>query len=195
MTNRVRVYLLALIMTTVSLSVCGIVLVALYRTAFEEQRARLVETAQSQARLIESVARFAAQSSAGDVPGGPFAATLSQVRDAHERLEGFARTGEFTLARREGDLIVFLLRHRHLDFTSPEPVLFNSENAEPMRRALLGESGTVVGLDYRGEIVLAAHEPVAELELGIVLRRWVCSATTLPVSSSSRRIASFLVAS
>ncbi len=169
MSERKRLFVLILIMTTVSLIIVVLTIFLLYSTALEEARARLVDTAQSRARLIEAVTRFDAIYSK-DYPEGSEAATLSQIIDAHEHFPGFGETGEFTLARREGDEIVFLLSQRHYDLEYPKPISFDSELAEPMRRALSGRSGTVVGLDYRGERVLAAHEPVAELNLGIVAK-------------------------
>jgi len=152
-----------------SLLVAATTIWMLYGAAFEEERLRLVETAQSQARLIEAIARYD-RFHYTDHPGGWRAATLSQINEAHQAYEGFGRTGEFTLARLEAESIVFVLGHRHQKVEHPEPVPFDSELAEPMRRALLGQSGTVVGLDYRGERVVAAYEPVAELDLGIVAK-------------------------
>jgi len=164
-----RVFLLIGVLAVITLTVTGVTIGLLSGAAIREERARLVDTAKSQARLMESVARFDADYSQ-TYPDGPVAATISQVLDAHERYEGFGDTGEFTLARREGDNIAFLLSHRQVGLESREPVPFASELAEPMRRALLGLSGTVVGLDYRGVVVLAAYEPVAELDLGIVAK-------------------------
>ena len=164
-----RVLSLITILTVVTVATVGVAVYILYNTALAEERERLTEAAQSQARLIEAIARFDAEYSK-DHPGGPAEATLSQVIDAHSQYRGFGETGEFTMARLEGDSIVFILSHRHFDLEHPQPVPFDSELAEPMRRALSGESGTVIGLDYRGELVLAAHEPVAELELGIVAK-------------------------
>ncbi len=167
--ERKIVFQLVLIMVTATLTVAGMTIFTLYGAAFKEGRARLVETAQSQARLMEAVARFDTVYST-DYPRGAEEATLSQIIDAHKHYEGFGETGEFTLAKREGDYIVFLLSHRHFDLESPKPVPFDSDIAEPMRRALSGFSGTVVGPDYRGESVLAAYEPVAELDHGIVAK-------------------------
>jgi hypothetical protein len=141
----------------------------LYHTAFEEERLRLVETAKSQARLIEAVARFDKIHSS-DYPYGAGQATLNQIRDAHSKYPGFGKTGEFTLSTKESDQIIFLLDHRHYDLDNPKPVPWDSNLAEPMRLALSGKSGTIVGLDYRGQKVLAAYEPVAELNLGIVTK-------------------------
>ena len=66
----------------------------------------------------------------------PRVAALSQIVDAYEHYEGFGDTGEFTLARREQNSIVFVLRHRHGNVERPEPLAFDSKLAEPMRRAL-----------------------------------------------------------
>ena len=172
MRERKMMYVLILIMITVCAVVAGITIYILYGTAFEQQRERLLATVQSQARLIEAVARFNVLHQERWHPqyGDPADATLIEIIDAHKHYVGFGKTGEFTLARRDGDNIVFLLRHRHSSFEKPKPMQFDSNLAKPMRMALSEKSGTMVGLDYRGMTVLAAYEPVAELNLGIVAK-------------------------
>ncbi len=172
MRERQTIHVLILIMITVCTLISGIVVYILYGTAFEQQQERLVASVQSQARLIEAVARFNVLHKQKWHPqhGDPADATLSEIIDAHKHYVGFGETGEFTLARHDGDNIVFLLRHRHSHFEKPTPIPFDSNLAEPMRRALSGQSGTMVGFDYRGKTVLAAYEPVAELNLGIVAK-------------------------
>ena len=167
---RRRLLILILIMTIVSLVITGITIFILYNVAFEQSQHRLVEIVKNQARLIEAVARFDATYSEQDYPGGSVEATLSQIIDAHEHYEGFGETGEFTLARLEGKDITFLLSHRYEEGKRPSPVPLDTDRAEPMRRALSGISGTLIGRDYRGTIVLAAHEPVAKLDWGIVAK-------------------------
>jgi hypothetical protein len=169
MEGRRRVILLIGIMTILVFVVEGISIGLLYRTALNETRARLEETAKGQASLINAVSRFDKKYSE-DYLAGSWDATLSQIVDAHEHYRGFGKTGEFTLSRKNGDMIVFLLSHRHYDLENPKPVPFNSNLAEPMRLALQGKSGTVIGLDYRGEMVMAAYEPVQEMGLGIVAK-------------------------
>ncbi|MCR4287384.1 MAG: PAS domain-containing protein [Deltaproteobacteria bacterium] len=169
MTERKRIFLLILIMAVVGIVASGVAITMLYRAALEEQHARLLDTARSRARFIEAVARFNAIHTQ-DYPGGPAMATLSQIVDAHNNFEGFGETGEFVLARRDGGQIVFLLSHRHHDLATPEPVPYDSPLAEPMRRALSGSSGSMVGPDYKGEMVLAAYEPVDFLDLGTVTK-------------------------
>jgi len=156
-------------MATVSLVTVGTTIFILYETAFEEMRGHLVETTKSWARLTEAVARFDAKYSK-KYPEGFERATLNQIKDAHSRFAGFGRTGEFTLAKLERGQIVSLLDHRHYDLKHPKPLPFMSKLARPMRLALSGKSGTAIDFDYRGKMVLAAYEPVAELNLGVVAK-------------------------
>lgn len=169
MAGRKTFILLAAIMVALCVVSVGITIPILYRQELDNNRARLRVSTANQARLIEAIARYDKHWNT-EYPGGFEAATLSQIADAHQNYAHFGKTGEFTLARREGDQIVFLLRHRHSVVEQPNRVSFDSELAEPMRRALSGASGSVVGQDYRGVRVLAGYEPVAELGWGIVAK-------------------------
>ena len=164
-----RILLMAAIMSLLVLATSVITIGILYKTAVNQELIRLTETAKSQARFIEAVNDFATQYSVG-YPGGPQQAVMAQIQTAHSRYEGFGETGEFTLAKKQGDLIIFLISHRHYDLDKPKPVQWNSHIAAPMRAALSGKSGKIIGLDYRGVKVIAAHEPVAGLDLGIVAK-------------------------
>jgi signal transduction histidine kinase len=171
MTERARILLSSIgIMATVSLSTAVTAIYVLYQAGLAVHTARLMEVVESRARIIEAVAAFDARFSHDVFPEGATAATLSQIVAAHEKFAGFGKTGEFTLARLEGDQIVWLLRHRHQGVAMPGPTPLSSSLAEPMRRALTGEFGSVVGLDYRGVEVLAAHEKIQGVDWGAVAK-------------------------
>ena len=183
MQERRSFYLLIAIMGVVALITMAVTNVILYQVAFNEKEQSLTESAQSQARLIEAMARYNRRSNRIDWetpvgergPGSLLseraaADTIAQLKDAHQHYLGFGETGEFVLAGIEGENIVFLLRHRDEINEKPDPLPLYSEYAEPMRRALLSESGVMVGQDYRGIEVLAAYEPVDVLNFGIVAK-------------------------
>ncbi|MEO5345918.1 MAG: PAS domain S-box protein [Magnetococcus sp. YQC-9] len=168
-----RMLLLMVIMAAVGMIMSGVAIAILYHTAFTQSGQRLRQSVESHARLIEAIANneITHLSHQGEVPHGTLVeAVMQQVREAHHRFQGFGESGEFTMGRLEGENILFVLRHRHADQDEPLPVPMQAARAEPMRRALRGESGVLVGLDYRGVRVLAAHEPVAILNLGVVAK-------------------------
>ena len=113
LTEQKRIFLLILIMTLVALVVGGVSIAMLYQAAFTEEEARLTEAAQSQARLIEAVARFneAHQKQWHPDVGVPKEYTLDQIRDAHKNYVGFGKTGEFTLAQLFYSITATLIRN------------------------------------------------------------------------------------
>ncbi len=163
--NQITILTVSILLVLIS------VLYILYKISFEQQKNQLTDIVKSHNELIKAVAKFDAEFSSTDVAGGSFEATLSQIRGAHSHIKGLGETGEYVLAKLENNQIIFLLDHRHFDnITSPNTIPLESNYAEPMRRALSGQSGTVVSLDYRGKTVLAAYEPVPILNLGIVAK-------------------------
>jgi PAS domain S-box-containing protein len=160
--------LVAIMMVAVCVSTATAIAL-LYRTAFEQQKAYLMQSVHDQAKLIETVARFDAAEHVG-TPGGAVAHTLSEIKAAFDHYPNFGQLAEIAVARRQGDELVYLIRHGRSSLRRPEAVRFSSPLAEAMRRAVSGESGSMIGLDYRGVTVLAAYEPIPPLGVGLVAK-------------------------
>ncbi len=156
------------IVTTLGVLACGFVL--LYQFNVEARTIQLVEMARAQARLMEAVAKFDAFFQSSEVEGAARSASLSQFRESHRRYSGFGNTGEIVLAERQGSEIVFLLPTRKRNFRVPPPIHMETAGAAPMKLALAGQSGTLVGADHLGEEVLAAYEWLPFLEMGLVCK-------------------------
>jgi len=165
-----RLIVLILVMMTVAIIIGASAIIIIYQGGIERERVRLRDIVQVQARLLETLARFDQTYSTS--PEGPVAGSVRQFLDVYGSFTpgGLGETGEVALARREGDRIVFLLRQNHGHADVPMSIPMDSAVAEPMRAALSGQSGTIIGLDYAGDRVLAAFEPVGVLNLGLVAK-------------------------
>ncbi len=162
-------FLLFLILISVGFAIGFVSIHGLFKTAIEEEKNHLTMIVKSWARLIEAIAEFD-QKYSTNFPRGTTAATINQIRKAHEKIKNFGKTGEFVLARLENDKIFFILKKFPLGDNNPNLMLFTEPFAQPMKLALKGQSGTIIGLDYRGKEVMAAYEPVAILNLGLVAK-------------------------
>ncbi len=160
--DRKRFLALIMIMAGTSFTIVILAITSSYSTYLESQGQRMRENAQMQARLMESVARLNPQDPTGRV-------MLDELESAYQTSTGFSATGQYQLARRTGDSIEYLVSYP----PSPDPLPtlpFAPSSSQPMFRALSGEAGYMIGTDYRGIDVLAAYEPVAGLDVGLVVK-------------------------
>ena len=170
MSDKARSFLLILLMTLIAVVIAGYSISSLYQVALEETKRELRLVVSSQARLIEAIAQFDVDHSGrGSIEEG-MKATLSQIRQAHKANPNSHQTAEFVLAHKVGEQIVFLLREDLPPARQVDSIAANSHLAEPMRRAIAGQSGIIEGLDYQGRTVLAAFEPIAIHHLGLVAK-------------------------
>jgi len=158
------------LMIAVSVIVLSLTLWMLYQSNFEQRVEGLRAMVREQVSLIESVARFDQQHVTEDFAGGSRAATLKQIVEGYSSLGGFGQTGEFVLGLRSGEQIEFLSEFRFAEKGARKIVPLTTDRAAPMRRALNNETGWMVGADYRGERVVAAFQPIEELDLGLVAK-------------------------
>jgi PAS domain S-box-containing protein len=171
MSERRRILLLSIaILVLVSLSAAILAMFLLYRATFEQHRNRLIQMAQHRAEILATVAELDTGLHEEAIRGGPAGRELSELVEVYRHFSTFGDTGEFTLARLEGDQVVWLLRSRDDDAEAERLTLLEAEAPTPIQRALRGESGSIAALDSRGTRVLAAYEPVPVLGWAVVAK-------------------------
>ncbi len=158
--ERLRALLLVAIMTAVALAVAAVALVALYRSSLETQRSRLIDLVATREALIDAVYQASRDPQA----------ILDLLAEAQREAPSLGTSGEFTVARRDGDTVVFLTPMLHPASGGQPLKMAGATLAQPMARALAGENGTMIGRDYRGERVLAAFRPVDGPNWGLVAK-------------------------
>ena len=143
----------------------------LYTAAFEGQKDWLDGMVQSQARIIDALREFEEVAvEEEDEDQNPFEETLRKLAEANVHFREFGETGEFLIGF--PDKIGFRIISAGQGGLVEVPGLFrfnDYDRAEPMRLALKGEWGIVVGNDYRGVRVLAAYKSLKN-GLGVVAK-------------------------
>ncbi|MEO0108095.1 MAG: ATP-binding protein [candidate division WOR-3 bacterium] len=171
--TRIRPWVgLLIVGTATGVLVAGLVAgIGLYRAGLGATQERLRDTAQGYARLVEALVaheqRFAPH--LGPEHGDPLTASLGILQDALAHFPG--RSSDLVLGWRDGDSIRLLLWRRALVPETPKALgAGEPSRGVPIRRALAGESGTMIGPDYRGTTVVAGYEPIAGTDFGIVAK-------------------------
>ena len=158
-----NVLLLFAIMGLVTLGVRELSLRLLFDTIVANERVHLAQAAGVQAQLLGSLLR----PDEDQEPGfGAFDPRLIVGPDVARQ---FGETGEVVYARLEGNWIRFFPA-LGIDDAAGISVSVDSPLAEPMHRAVQGLTGTMIGLDYRGERVIAAYHPVEGRAVGVVVK-------------------------
>lgn len=157
-----RVWLTGTLVVVVSLFVVATALGLVYQVAFEREAQRLEEFVDTQARLMEAVARFDARYSRRAVRGGAAAATMQQIRAALGPRSDDNPAVELIVVRRARGLLDVEVGALPQDREAPIRAL--------TRRALGGQKGHWSGRAHGGERVLVAYAPVPSLDAAVLAR-------------------------
>lgn len=167
-------YYLIVLFTINMLIVTSVSIGLLYNIGFERQKNRLIDLVETQSVMIDIVASQAIMAHnmhpSNAVMRSVAAKFIRQINTKYPAYGAIGRTGEFTLGQRNDDSIGFILKQRYFDEKNQMDIPWKSSFGEPMRRALSGQKGTDILLDYRGVPVLAAYKPISNLGWGLVAK-------------------------
>jgi putative nucleotidyltransferase with HDIG domain len=169
-TKKLVIFLSTLVVA--SMGTALVVIYILYSAALGDKSNQLLLSASSVAHVVDATLVLRPDINRDEL--------VSVFQTAMEKMgnKGLGDTGELTFGRVEDTDILFLTKRRHAtEGISKDATSLNnlrlplvSDNAAPMRKALNGQTGTTMALDYRGEVVIAGYAPITEVGWGVVTK-------------------------
>jgi PAS domain S-box-containing protein len=152
-----RLLYITIILIVSNLLIAGISLIVIYNKSIKTLEITLVDMVERQKSLVSVLHE----------QGKTDIEIIQLIKAMREKHYNIGQTGEFAIAHQIGDSVDFLL-------ALGKQSNFKTNNANmhglPMRLALQGRNGFVVGEDYRNENVYAAYTFVPILKWGIVAK-------------------------
>ncbi|MBF0623131.1 MAG: sensor histidine kinase [Magnetococcales bacterium] len=163
-------------MAVIATVIGGVAIGFLYDTAFEEERIRLHEEVQIQALLLEAISEI--QNFNNEARGSETSQSmLARVINTQVHYQQLKGNGRFSLVKKENESIAIILEdvyaytrasnqnnkdnmHIKLSYKSPK--------VESMRRALNGQSGTMISIDRNNTPVLVGYEPLPSMDMALI---------------------------
>ena len=152
-----RLLSLAIILVVSNLLITGVSMVLIYHKSISSLETTLIDIVERQKSLVTTLHK----------QGKNEIEIIQFIKTMRGKHYGIGKTGEFVIAHQSEGYVNFLLAHN-------KKSKFNLNNIEgfgiPMRLALQGNTGFIMGHDYSGVRVYAAYTYFSDFKWGIVAK-------------------------
>jgi PAS domain S-box-containing protein len=155
-----KIILLVMILSAVTFAVACISTYVIYRTSTESLKSSLVDIAEGERALIESLIEHSISKDS----------ILITINSAHHTKQAIGKSGEFVIAELVHDSINFLLREDITGYITNIKIPVQSAIGTPISMAVKGQSGSAKAKDYSGTEVYAGYTYIDSLKWGIVAK-------------------------
>ena len=166
--KQLRIVILIATLASIASSVAAMEIWLLYSKSLDDYSERLQQVVALQASQIKTTLVLGNQ--APELLAQPIQNLVNVLHESGVSNAGFGKSGDITLGAYKNGEIVYYFSLREQNSDEDPLIQFRSNLSEPMTKALSGESGLMLGKDYRGVKVLAAFLPISELGLGLVAK-------------------------
>ena len=166
--DRHRMVKIVAVVTVLLLLISTSVLSWLYLGAMESEKDRLAHLAILHVHQLEAMSQMVPGWEEGAVSEEVFAARIQQLFDSQKDQHHFGQTGEVMLVRHQEDGLIGFSSPPQVQSRMSPSLLLAGKSSSQLQLKFSGNSWTQILPDGRGNVVLAAYEPLVGFPMGVV---------------------------